>query len=209
METIGKYLKEVRVKKKRSREKVAKETKIREEFVAAIEKEEWESLPEFPVVVGFVKSISRFLGADERRAVALLRRDYPPKVLPINPKPDISSKFVWSPKITFILGVATVLVLILGYLGFQYAKFMSPPKLIINRPEQEEVVSSTTLEVLGKTDPDATVKVNNQPVLVEADGTFKAEIEVLEDTKEVVVKAVSRSGKETVVRRKIEVRLDE
>lgn len=203
MKTIGKFLKDVRVEKKYSRARVAKITKIKASFIKAIEKESWEALPDFPVVLGFVKSIAGVLKTDEHRAVALLRRDYPPRVLPINPKPDVSSKFTWSPKFTFLVGLGLVLVAIFGYLTIQYFHFISPPKLTVESPKEGQVVREKDISVSGKVDPEATLKINNQPVLVEEDGAFEAEIEIFEGTEEIVVKAVSRSGKETVVRRKI------
>jgi cytoskeletal protein RodZ len=203
MKTIGKFLKDARVKKKYSKARVAKATKIKVSFIETIEKENWEALPEFPVVLGFVKSIAGVLKVDENQAAALLRRDYPPRVLPINPKPDVSSKFTWSPRLTFLAGLGLILVVIFGYLTIQYFHFVSPPKLTVESPKEGQVINKREVSVFGKVDPEATLKINNQPVLVEEDGVFKAEIEIYEGTEEIIVKAVSRSGKETVVRRKI------
>lgn len=203
MKTIGQLLKETRIAKRYSLIKVENKTRIKKDFVEAIEREDWASLPEFPVVVGFVKSISGALDISTRQAVALLRRDYPPRPLPINPKPDIGSKFFWSPKLTFLAGVGIILVLILGYLGFQYMKFISPPSLEIDTPKENQVVATSKLDVSGKTDSDATVTVNNQPALVEDDGKFQTQIEIIEGTGEIIVKATSRSGRETTAKRKI------
>lgn len=203
MKTIGIFIKEARIKKRLSQEKIAKETKIKKEFIVSIEKENWGALPEYPIVVGFVKKISKQMKLDERQAVAFLRRDYPPKVLPINPKPDVAKKFVWSPRLTFIIGIAVIAIAVLGYLGFQYSSFISPPKLVVDEPQEEQVVKQRNLMVSGRTDQDVAMKVNNQPILVEEDGSFKVEIEIFEGTEEIVVKAVSRSGKETVIRRRI------
>jgi len=88
-------------------------------------------------------------------------------------------------------------------LGFQYFRFVSPPTLVVLEPKDGEIVNSKSLDVFGKTDTDAVVSVNNQPTLVKEDGSFNTKIEIFEGTKEIVVKAVSRSGRETVVRRKI------
>ncbi|MGB6881883.1 MAG: helix-turn-helix domain-containing protein [Microgenomates group bacterium] len=208
MKTIGEYLKEARAKKRYSQEKIAEETKIKKEFISSMEKENWELLPEFPVIVGFVKQISKFLKVDERQAVALLRRDYPPKVLPVNPKPDVSKKFRWRPRTTFIVGITIVIMMVLGYLGFQYSRFISPPKLVVDQPQEEEVVKERILIVSGKTDLDATIRINNQPVLVDEDGDFETEIEIFEGTEEIIVKAVSRSGKDAIIRRKIKPELN-
>ncbi|OGM11628.1 hypothetical protein A2Z22_02415 [Candidatus Woesebacteria bacterium RBG_16_34_12] len=203
MKTIGSLLKESRSKKKLSLGKLADATKIKKEFINSLEKEEWQVLPEYPVVQGFVKSIAQVLSLSQRRVVAVLRRDYPPKKLTINPKPDISNKFIWSPKLTFISGVLFVVLTVVGYLIFQYMDFINPPKLEISYPSENQVITSKEIQVSGSTDSDATVKINNQPALVEEDGSFKTNIEIFEGTFEVIVKATSRSGKETEVKRKI------
>ena len=203
MKTIGQILKNARVKKKYSLAKLEDLTKIRKEFIDSIEKENWENLPAFPTIFGFVKSISAPLGLDERTASATLKRDYPPKDLTISPKPDISSKFTWTPKLTFALGIGVVILSILGYLIFQYSRFTSAPSLKVESPKEGQVVSGNAVLVFGSTDSDAKVIINNQPVLVDADGKFSVSIEVVSETKEIITKAISRSGKETVVSRKI------
>src|SRR3990172_8865555 len=98
MRLIGEVIKEARLRKKLSKNKLEKDTKIKKDFIEAIEESRWDLLPEFPVVSGFVKTIATYLGLKEDQLVALLRRDYPPKDLKINPNPDISEKFTWSPK---------------------------------------------------------------------------------------------------------------
>ncbi len=203
MKTIGKDLKEARVRKKYSRVKLERETKIKKEYIEAIEKEDWQKLPEYPVVAGFVRSIAGVLKIERRQALARLRRDYPPKVLRINPKPDVSEKFTWSPRLTFISGVIGVSLIVLTYIGFQYVGFISPPPLEVSTPLEGVIVKERAIEVFGKTDPEAIVRINNQPVLVEDNGEFKAEIDIYEGTYEIEIKAISRSGKESIIRRKI------
>lgn len=209
MKTVGQYIKDARAKKRYSKAKVAKATKIKEDFIEAIEKESWSKLPDFPVVLGFVKSIARTVGAEEKQAIALLRRDYPPnKELRVNPKPDVSDKFRWSPRLTFIAGVAVVLIFTLGYLGFEYYRFVSPPVLSVEVPKENQEIDKSPVTVSGETSSDATIKVNNQPVIVDDSGHFTTEIEINQETTDIVVVAVSRSGKETTVHRNIEPKLN-
>lgn len=210
MKTIGILLKEARIKKRYSLSKLQELTKIKKDFIDSIEKEKWSDLPEYPVVVGFVKSLAGCLDVGERQLIAFLRRDYPPKKLPtsINPKPDISNRFVWTPKLTFLIGITLVVLMVLGYLSFQYLRFITPPSLEVMQPKNEEVVKSRKVKVLGKTDADAVVRVNNQPVLIDKEGKFEGQIEIFEGTTSLVIKSVSRSGKETVIERKIIPELD-
>ncbi len=206
MKTIGQILKNARVEKKLSIADLEDTTKIKESFLRSIENENWSSLPAFPVVLGFVKSISGVLHLNENTTVAILKRDYPPKKLTINPSPDISDKkMVWGPKTTFFAGVFFVVLFVVGYLGYQYYKFVSPPMIRLESPKENQMISGSSVLVFGSTDTDAKITVNNQPVLVDDGGKFKVDLGVSKATQEVVVKATSRTGKESVVSRKINV----
>ena len=197
MITVGQILKDARQKKKLSLSAVEKQTKIKKEFIELIESNSWDKLPEFPVVSGFVKNLAVFLGLSSENTNAFLRRDYPPKKLFINPKPDIESKFTWSPKLTFAIGIAALSLLVLGYLGFEYTKFIKPPDLEITSPKDNEVVVSEIVKVMGKTTTDVTLTINNQPIILDQEGKFQTEIKITKDTKELKFVAVSRSGKTT------------
>src|SRR3989304_9949004 len=129
MRTVGSFLKEARVRKKYSLEKLESLTRIKKDFLAALEKGDWSSLAALPVLTGFVKNIAKALGLSQDSAVAILKRDYPPKALPINPKPDVSDKFIWSPRLTFLVGVGVVLAAVAAYLVVSYIQFLSPPSL--------------------------------------------------------------------------------
>lgn len=207
MTSVGEYLKRERKIKRLSLDDLSKKTKIKRFYLECIERELWGKLPEFPVVLGFVKSISTHLSINRKQAVALLRRDYPPQKLLINPKPDVSDKVKWNPKLAFSVGVFGVIILVISYLVFQYFSFNAPPELILERPIEGEKVLVSPLIIEGKTDPDAILKANNQPILVDEDGSFLGEIEVFQGTQEVVVVARSRAGKEKMVSREIHVDL--
>lgn len=209
MTNVGTVFKQVRRQKELTLNEVEEQTKIKAEFVGAIEKISWNKLPEYAVVAGFVKNLATFYGLDRSKMLALLRRDYPPKDLPINPQPDLEDrKIVWQPRFTFFIGVFLIILVVVGYLGYQYYLFTRPPRLEIFVPNENQIVYLESLTVTGKTTQDSSVKVNNQPALVGSDGTFKAEILVDENTQSVEIKAVSRSGKETVEIRNIQVELD-
>ena len=206
MKTIGQLVKGARVRKKFSIKRVEEITKIKSDFIDAIEKENWGALPNFSTTLGFVKSIAGAIGINENSAAAIFKRDYPPKTQVIAPKPDAVNKFSWSPRLTFALGVGVALVFILGYLGIQYSEFISPPSLRVETPKDGDSIDGKYVVVSGTTDTDAKIIVNNQPVLVSPDGKFLVGLDVVSETKEIEIKAVGRSGRETVVKRKISVK---
>lgn len=197
MLTIGQMLRDARKKQGISLSEVEKDTKIKRSFILLIEKNEWGSLPEYAVVSGFVKNLAVYLNLSPDTANAFLRRDYPPKKLDVNPKPDIDSKFVWSPKLTFGIGISILSLLVLAYLGFEYSKFVKPPEITITSPKENEIVLDETVKVSGSTSTDAVVTINNQPVILDSEGKFVTEILIAKDTKSLAFRAVSRSGKVT------------
>ncbi len=208
MKSFGQVIKEARTQKGFSIDDLERTTKIKRQFLLAIETQKWDKLPSYPVLQGFIRLIGHALEVNEYKLVATLRRDYPPKALRVDPRPDVSSKLQWNPKYSFVIGALLVIFLVVGYLVFQYLRFISPPTLFVEFPPEGYTAKETTLSVSGKTSQDATVKVNNQPFVVDDNGKFSGEIELTGDTYEVVVSATSRSGRETTVRRKIVVDLE-
>ena len=205
MRTIGQTLKDARITKGLDLADLAKTTKIKKSFLIYLEKEDWNKLPEYPVVSGFVKTLGDFLDIGEDQAAALLRRDYPPKALSVNPKPDMENKFIWNPKKSFLVSILAVFVFVAGYLLFQYTRFANPPTLRVLEPPENFVTTGDTVVVKGVTNAASAVRVNNQPVIVGSDGQFETELTVLPGEFKIIVKSVSRSGKETLVERNIRV----
>lgn len=205
MKKINEILKSARLDKNKSIADLEKITKIKSAFLDSIEKGEWERLPPFPIILGFVKSMASALGLDEGMAVAVLKRDYPPAVVRIAPKPDVATRFTWSPRLTFAIGVVSVILILIGYLVFQYVKFISPPYLLVESPKENQTVNSRTVSVFGITDSDAKITVNNQPVEVFDDGRFSVHLDIVPETKDITIVASSRSGKTTTISRKINV----
>jgi cytoskeletal protein RodZ len=204
MKTIGQILKDSRIAKSYSLKHLEGVTKIKSGFIDAIEKENWEDLPPFPTVLGFVKSLAGSMGVDTKMAVAVLKRDYPPQKLRIIPKPDVIKKIVWSPKLTFTLGVSAILIILFGYLITQYVHFISPPVLNVASPKENQIVKGNSVVVFGSTETDAKLTVNNQPVMVAPDGKFSISLDIAKDTKEIIIASSSRSGKTTTVSRRIQ-----
>lgn len=205
MKTAGQLIRETRLKKNLSRNELGEMTHIRTSFITAIEESKWNSLPDLSIVTGFVKSISHFLDIDDNLSIALLKREYKLPQLVKEKSQKYGKTFVWGPRLTFLLSIVIIIAIVVGYLGLQYKKFNSPPKLTVDQPVAGQKVQEGVLTVIGSTDQDATVEINNQPIVIESNGNFVAQIQVNENTTQIKVVAKSRSGKETVLSRTISV----
>jgi cytoskeletal protein RodZ len=205
----GQKLKEERLKKKLSLDDVEKGTKIKKNFLTAIEKSEYNKLPSSSYAHGFVRNYAEFLGLPVQEILALFRREFDErrvyKVLPESMVrgPEVPKrKFRINTKILLVLGVLMLLASFILY-QFRYA-FLNPPLYIENPAENARTTQDVT--VSGTSDPNATVTVNNEPVTVDMGGAFTKRISLFPGKTTIIVKARSTFGKETVLQRNIEVR---
>lgn len=104
---------------------------------------------------------------------------------------------------------ALIAFCIVGYMAFQYRFFFFNPSLDVYTPKENEVFQTNEIFISGKTDPNATVTVNNSIVTVDQNGAFSKQISVFSGKTVVAVSAENRFGKKSVVHRQIEVKTNQ
>ncbi|MCL5432759.1 MAG: helix-turn-helix domain-containing protein [Patescibacteria group bacterium] len=207
---IGQKLYEERVKKNLTLEEVSKATKIRASFLSAIEKGDYKKLPSPAYAQGFVKNYAEFLGLSANKALALFRREFDEekalRVLPegLAGKEDFPVEGIKIRKIPII--IILIFLVLLGYIVFQYRYTFINPPLDVNSPTENATINSEIVEISGKTDPNSTLTINNNPISVESNGVFKKEIDLFPGKSTIKIKAVNRFGKETVIERHVEIK---
>lgn len=208
MKTVGVILKEARLAKHLALEEVERATKIREKFLTAMEADDFRRLPTPSIVRGFVHNYAEFLGLNSQTILAFLRRQMAevPKssLLPKGmAEPMHRSFFQLTPGKFLLLLVGCLVTLFLVYLGFQYRQMRFPPYLSLESPKEAIVTHEKKVEVIGKTDPDATVMVNSISVFVRSDGRFFDTISLEGGVNTITIVATSRFGKTTTLTREI------
>jgi cytoskeletal protein RodZ len=204
---IGAAFAEERRRQGYSLEQVAKSTKIREEFLAAIERGDYKKLPSSAYAYGFVRNYAKFLGLPVEKSLAIFRREFDEKKnFEVLPKGLTKDDDFAIPKIRIGRGAVLgglVLFVIVGFLLFQYRGALLDPGLEIEKPEENETVNSLTIEVQGNTDPSATLTVENEQVPVDGDGNFRKEITVFPGESAISFTSENRFGRKTKVERNI------
>ncbi len=208
MKTVGNLLKEARVSKGYSLAEVEEAIKIRAKFLTAMEADDFRRLPSPSIVRGFVHNYAEFLGLNSQTILAFLRRQMAevPKAsfLPKGMAESMNrSLFQLTPGKFLLLLVGGLVTIFLVYLGLQYRQMRLPPYLSLESPKDNIVTSEKRVEVIGKTDPDATVMVDSVSVLVRSDGRFFNTISLESGVNKITVVATSRFGKTTTLTREI------
>ena len=183
MKTVGEILKKTRVEKNLSLEEVENKTKIRKKFLEALEEDNWEKIPGAAYTKGFLKNYLDFLGLPEKETLAIFRRQFDEreKVKITAPFSEALREPFWAlnpSKITY-LAISFLVFLFFLYLFFQYRSLTGTPYLRVDQPKNRSVVREETIAIIGATDPEATLTINNQPVSLDKDGKFSEEVSLL------------------------------
>lgn len=208
MKTVGEILKEARETKHLTLTEIEQGTRIRLKFLEAIESDDFRKLPSLSYAKGFVKNYSEYLGLDSKTVLAFFRRqiaDVPKSsLLPKGVEKPLNRTFLQLTPGRFItIIVVSLILLFLGYLGFQYQAIRQAPVLTITTPNNQAVVTERRIDVLGTTNPDATVTINGISVLVRGDGKFFDQVAIDPGVNRLVITATSRYGKSTTVVREV------
>lgn len=209
--TIGEMLREEREFHRLSIAELAKRTRIRAEYLEALEKNEFELLPAATFVKGYIRTYGAIFGFNYQPLLGLLRRDFkesakghlvPREFI----KPVLKKRQFWTPITATMMIAAGLFLTLFTYVAIQWYNLNRPPMLEVAQPQENAEVAAQ-VEVRGKTTAEAVVTVNNQPVALQPDGTFEVEIFLpREGISSITVEAKDRRGKSNLIQRTVYVR---
>ncbi len=208
MRTVGQVLKEERERKFYTLDEVEKSTKIRKELLEALEKGDYQKLPPPTFTQGFIKNYGKFLGLDSQKLLAIFRREFsegkhPPRILDSFSNPVNNKKFIFTPAKFLGAVVLGLVIIFFAYLWFEYRFLVGAPFLEVTNPSDQMNTNSQTIQVLGRTDPEAKVTINNQAIQIDPSGKFSQEIKLTENVNNIVITSTSKGGKITKVERTV------
>lgn len=208
MRTVGQILKEERERKFYTIDEVEKTTKIRKELLEALEAGQYQKLPPSTFVQGFIKNYGKFLELNVEKLLAVFRREFsqaqhPPRVLDSFSNPVEKRRIKITPTRALSFVILTLVVIFFAYLWFEYRFLVGAPFLIVDQPVDQLNTASIEITVSGRTDPEAKIKINEQEIGVDQNGKFSQPIKLSENMNNIVVSAISKSGKETRIQRTV------
>lgn len=203
---LGEILKNARNKKELTLEQVEEETKVRAKYLKALEDERFDILPGNIYALGFLSKYADFLELDKNELIKLFKMErgesrHSGQLMPVRRIQEM--KFSITPRLVTILTIVLVILGILGYIIYSVSVFTLPPNLIISSPSSEQILKKSQVEIIGKTDEGATLMINNQAVLLDANGNFHQQVKLNPGLNTFVVTVTNRLKKETTKEVKI------
>jgi cytoskeletal protein RodZ len=184
-------------------EDVQRVVKIHSKYIKALEADDYGAFDGKIHAKGFLKIYAGFLELDMQEIMALWRREYE-KVFEKKPV-SVPDKFMSLKPSTLILSPTLVIstvffILITGffsYLYYQYKNYNDAPKLEVSYPENNYISKNSVVDVVGETDVDSSVFVNNQKVTLNTDGSFATSIKMNEGINTLSILAVNKLDRKT------------
>jgi transcriptional regulator with XRE-family HTH domain len=149
IEPLGKYLKRERELRNISLREVAKNTRVREHVLRAIEEDQYEFLPSATYVKGFLLAYAKYIGLDPHEVI--LRYESVLKGKPVTP-PEVPSekKILWDTKYLWLIVGIIVVSLIISYSLFLHPS-KPPIEPIAVKPKAEETLPSSPSPQIAET----------------------------------------------------------
>ena len=204
--TLGEYLVSLRDHLGMSVVEISKVAQIPPKYIAHLEQGDYATLPAAVYVKGFLKTLARIYRVEDKNLLTLFEAEKDlSDVLAVNAElnPRSVSRFVFSPRTLAVATVAFLGFVSLAYLYFQINSVRKSPALEVVSPGEDGVADTSFIVMSGRTEAGASVFLNNQPVVADPSGNFRENLSLAPGTNQLVIKAVSKFGKETVVTRNV------
>lgn len=203
--TLGEKLKRLREDADVSLAEIAKATKIRKVYLEKIESGQYDELPADVYIKGFLKGYATFLRIDVEEVLKQYEKERGVQnSIKKSKTPHNRLERFHLPMITItpkmFTATAFILLVLAGIFYFyrEIGKFSQNPRLVLLQPSTDLSIDGSTIDVMGITDKDGKITINDQPVYVNEKGEFKETVSLQKGVNSLAIKALNRFGKESL-----------
>lgn len=198
MLSVGDILRKEREKKGLVFKQIEKEIRVREKFLQAIERNEWQMFSSKVYISGIIKNYSQFLGLDYKKMLAFFRREYE-RTEEAGFKEQVSQTYLISEtKRMFFRGTVFIFIVALIYFAYQLTLYMLPPKIIITFPKETVFKHVDSVKIAGKTEKEAVITIFGDRIYQDKNGVFEYSFPLQKGKNELVIEAIGANGKKSV-----------
>lgn len=199
MLTVGEILYKQRIKKGKSTQDFEKELKIREKFLTAVEKNNWDLFSSKIYISGIIKAYAKALDLDHDKLIAFFRREYERQER-VEFKKKISSSYLnpGTKKLVFA-GIIFIFLIFFSYFAYQIKSYLSPPKLSIVSPNENTKFTEERIKIKGQTEKEASITIFGEHIFQNKEGNFEYDFPLKIGKNEIKIEVIGANGKKTVL----------
>lgn len=195
MLSIGEILQKERLIQGLTLADIEKKTKVREKYLRAIEENDWDFFSSKVYVIGVLKNYSRLLSLNEKKVLAIFRRDYERKE-DLRFKKKVSDSYLTSETRQILKrGLALMVLFFVFYFGYQLKLYFSPPGLEFLSPKITTFFREDRIKIIGKTEKDAMIIIAGDRIYQNKDGVFEFDFPLHDGTNKLVIELTGANGR--------------
>ena len=194
--SLGEILREGRQQNNWSLEELSLKTEIAVKYLEALERGRYHLIPGDVYISQFLKKLAKLYNFNEKSFHKIYQQELAqqPKLSSLPAKKPLA--FSWlSPKNFKYLIILLIILAFGGYFGWEIKNIFQQPKLTIYSPLPQTITEKPFIEISGKTEPEATVEINQQQILAQPDGTFTQSVDLSMGLNIFTVSAVKKHSK--------------
>jgi len=193
---------------------VERALRIPAKHIRYMEEGNYGKLPPDVYVRGFLRNYAVYLGLKPKKIIDAYTRERglerrikrakkeAPVVKPLN-----TPRIVVTPKKMIAALSLAVVITIMVFIGWQIKILTAPPTLSIKTPNENVTSKNDYVYVEGQTDRESDLYINDVRVGTDDNGVFKERVSLQDGINVLKIKAVNKMKRETVLERKILVKL--
>ncbi len=203
-QNLSELLKERRQSKNFSLEKLSELTKIQLYHLEAMEAGQFEKLPPSVYRDGILKRLSKFLDIDKDEIMKMYKNKFElgASTIPLAPAYPSYSFFILTQSKFMVFAGTLALVLLFGYLWYQFNFLIGPPSLVI-KPSEDVITKEESILVNGKTNNGIDLTINGENTYVDSNGSFEKNVKLAAGLNIIEIRAINNFGKVTKIIRQI------
>ena len=199
-ETLGERFKKVRLGKGWNLIEAAVYTKINKKYLEALEGSFYDRIPGTVYIRNFIRSYSKYLGLDPARSLEKYKseqhviedKQYHHFLKEIGGTPFLER--LLKPNAVKTAGVCLIVFLVLSYIILNVYETIAPPYLVMYYPSGDITINELEISVFGKSEPEASVMINNNEITLNQGGEFKEEVTLRPGLNLIVISARRKHG---------------
>lgn len=208
--TVSERLRSTRIEQGISLKKATKKTKVKLEYIKALESGNYEKLPGGIYEKIYTKKYASFLGLDAKKIIEKFQKEKEVVTQPNQTNISFFSKnklkrsdFVILPRIMKNVLIVVIIAACFGYIGFYLKNFTSPPQLNVVQPQDDLVTTENQISVMGETRSGVEIYINGNPILTNNLGKFQENIALKKGVNTITVTAQKKYSRKKTLKKQV------
>lgn len=195
---LGQLLKEARLKAGLTLFSLEQKTRIAEEYLQAIEENNYSVLPPARAYrLAYIREFANTVNYNSEKAIyQFIKENGLGDIKTVHPQSGIKKMqlYLTSWLVRSIL-IISIIVLFVGYLGWQVKGILTPPDLQVYSPIEGAIINQTEIVIEGVTAKETHLTINGQEVRVNEQGKFSTTLNLSVGVNTLTITATKKHGK--------------